>query len=322
MDLLLIFNSRGFDVGKRSKKPKTQVNKIIWRNMNFSNLGMASDFKIVNASLEDINFFLSLAKTEGWNPGLCDAIPFYSTDPNGFFIGIIGEKKIGCVSSVAYNSNFGFLGFYIVIPEYRGQGYGIQLWNKAIEYLGNRVIGLDGVIAQQENYKKSSFKFYYRNIRFEGKSSNFSTISTSSSLIELNKIPFETLLKYDSEVFGLNREIFLNNWISMPNSLSLAKMDRDRLVGFGLIRSCVDGYKIGPLFADNLEIATEIYNELSSKIPKGPIFLDVPEINLNALKLAENAKFTKVFETARMYTKPPPKQYLNKIYGVSTFELG
>lgn len=288
--------------------------------MKLSNHGIASDFKIVNASLEDINFFLSLAKKEGWNPGLCDAIPFYLTDPHGFFIGIIGDKKIGCVSSVAYNSDFGFLGFYIVIPEYRGQGYGIQLWNKAIDYLGNRVIGLDGVIAQQENYKKSSFKFYYRNIRFEGIASNFS--STSSSLIDLHKVPFEILTKYDSEIFGLCRETFLNNWISMPNSYSLAKMKGDHLIGFGVIRSCVNGYKIGPLFANDLEIATEIYNGLSSKVPESPIFLDVPEINLNALKLAENAKFTKVFETARMYTKPPPKQQLEKVFGVSTFELG
>lgn len=279
-----------------------------------------SDFEIVNASLEDINFFLSLAKKEGWNPGLCDAIPFYSTDPNGFFIGKIGDKMIGCVSSVAYNSNYGFLGFYIVIPEFRGQGFGIQLWNKAIDYLGNRNIGLDGVISQQENYKKSFFKLYYRNIRFEGKTSNF--FSDSSSLIDLSQVSFEKLLQYDSAVFGLCRETFLNNWISMPNSYSLAKMDGNRLIGFGVIRSCINGYKIGPLFADNLEIATEIYAGLSSKVTEGSIFLDVPEINTNALKLAENAKLNKVFETARMYTKQPPKQELDKVFGVSTFELG
>ena len=276
------------------------------------------NFIINNAKLEDMDFLLSLAKEEGWNPGLQDAIPFYHTDPNGFFIGEISGKKIGCISAVSYSEDFGFMGFYIVLPEYRGKGFGLQLWDRAVKYLGARSIGLDGVVAQQENYKKSHFQLYYRNIRFEGKGSG----RASNSLTDLKEIAFETLLKYDAPIFGLSRKSFLEHWILMPNAISLGKLHQGLLRGYGTIRLCHNGYKIGPLFADDLETASEIYQGLLAKAEMSPVFLDVPEINQQALQLVENANLVKVFETARMYNKPPPKQQTNKIFGVTSFELG
>lgn len=277
-----------------------------------------SRFTIAQATLDDMDFILSLAKEEGWNPGLHDAVPFYSTDPCGFFIGKLDKERIGCISAVAYNDEFGFLGFYIIKAPYRGQGYGLQLWNHAIDYMGNRTVGLDGVIAQQENYKKSGFKFYYRNIRFEGVGRS----SHQTTLIDLKKIPFQTLLQFDTPIFGTQRELFLKYWTSMPNALCLGKMDKERLVGYGVIRSCANGYKIGPLFACDIGVAKEIYFALSSKAANQPIFLDIPEINKKALQLAENENLQKVFETARMYKKEPPKQHLDKVFGVTSFELG
>jgi len=105
------------------------------------------------------------AAVEGWNPGLYDAECFYRTDPHGFFIGLLDGEPIGSISAVAYGKSYGFLGFYIVKPDYRGQGFGIQLWNAGMERLQGRNIGLDGVVAQQDNYKKSGFTLAYRSVR-------------------------------------------------------------------------------------------------------------------------------------------------------------
>lgn len=273
---------------------------------------------ISKAKLKDMQFFLTLAKEEGWNPGFQDDTPFYCTDPNGFFIAELDGEKIGCISAVAYNQDFGFMGFYIIIPKYRGQGFGLQLWNHAVEYLGTRCVGLDGVVEQQDNYKKSHFQFYYKNIRFQGKGLN----NTTATLTDLQTIPLDVLLNYDTPIFGLSRKTFLEHWIKMPNAHILGKMEKNCLSGYGIIRSCANGYKIGPLFADNFDIAKEIYQGLCIKAENNPVFLDVPAINPKALQLAEEAKLEKVFETARMYNKTPPKQQLDKVFGVTTFELG
>jgi GNAT superfamily N-acetyltransferase len=273
---------------------------------------------IRTARFEEMDFLLSQAKNEGWNPGLSDAIPFYQADPHGFFIGELEQEKIGCISAVAYNNNYGFIGFYIVIPKYRGQGYGLTLWNHAIHYLGNRCIGLDGVIDQQENYKKSHFELYFKNIRFKGKGFK----NPNTKLIDTNSIPFETLFAYDKKIFGIPRKSFLQSWLQMPNSYSLAKFENNQLKGYGIIRKCYEGYKIGPLFADNKNIAHEIYDGLSSKVCNEVIYIDIPAINKDALEIVEKLKLKKTFETARMYTKIPPKQDLNRIFGITTFELG
>lgn len=277
-----------------------------------------NEFIIEHATLTEMNFFLDMAKAEGWNPGLDDAVPFYDTDPNGFFIGKIRNKMIGCISAVAYNNHDGFLGFYIIAPQYRGEGYGLQLWNHALSYLGNRSIGLDGVVAQQPNYKKSGFQFHHNNIRYGGKIRG----KASKDLIPINAIPFQTLLDFDTSVFGIERTRFLRSWIAMPNALGLGKVVQNQLKGYGIIRKCEIGYKIGPLFADSLSTAREIFSALGQNINESDIFLDVVQTNPEAVQLAQENGLKASFETARMYKGTPPPQQSEKIFGITSFELG
>ncbi|HSC98032.1 MAG TPA: GNAT family N-acetyltransferase, partial [Casimicrobiaceae bacterium] len=52
------------------------------------------------------------------------------------------------------------------------------------------------------------------------------------------------------------------------------------------------------------------------------IFLDVPEINREAMTLAQRNDMDVVFETARMYLGVAPDLPMHRIFGVTTFELG
>lgn len=278
-----------------------------------------NDFNIRKATFPEMEFFISQAKREGWNPGIHDAKPFYAIDPLGFFIGCINDEIIGCISAVSYNDDFGFIGFYIISPAYRKQGFGIKLWNHALDYLNQRTIGLDGVLERQKDYEKSHFKFYFKNRRYEGKAP---AITTSQQVVDLKSIPFELLLKYDQPIFGISRESFLKQWIQMPNAYSYAKMENGQLRGYGVIRKCFHGHKIGPLFADNEKVAKEIFEGLCSSIDNETVILDVPEINSHAIKIAESYNLKPCFETARMYNCPPPPQLLDKVFGITTFEVG
>ena len=53
-------------------------------------------------------------------------------------------------------------------PDYRGQGIGLALWQRALSDAGDRTIGLDGVVAQQDNYRKSGFVYAHANFRYGG----------------------------------------------------------------------------------------------------------------------------------------------------------
>src|SRR5690554_4370755 len=97
-------------------------------------------------SRQELDLTLEWAAQEGWNPGLYDAQCYRAADAGGFLVGLLDDKPVATLSAVRYGDTFGFLGFYIVSPEYRGKGYGIRLWDAGMDYLAGRTIGLDGVV--------------------------------------------------------------------------------------------------------------------------------------------------------------------------------
>ncbi len=268
------------------------------------------------------------AADEGWNPGLNDAQCFHSADQGGFFIALEAGVPFGSVSAVRYGSEYGFIGFYIVRPEFRGRGYGMKLWQSALQHLSGRVIGLDGVLAQQENYQKSGFQLAYRNIRyqmdaFEALADCDKACPVGVSIVPLSE-RFEKakLEDYDRSIFLADRACFLAKWLEQADAKTLIALNGEAVVGYGVVRRCRSGWKIGPLFADDAVIAERLLHGLACAVKWDVVFLDVPEVNVAAVALAEKYKMSKVFETARMYKGKAPLTPLEKVFGVTSFELG
>jgi len=183
-------------------------------------------------------------------------------------------------------------------------------------------IGLDDVIAQQSNYNKSGFKLAYRNIRYLG--NNLPRPAPDKrNIVPLKRVRFEELVAFDARFFSIPRPRFLEAWSRLADSHALAFVRGDRLVGYGIVRRCQQGVKVGPLFAEKEMIADQILLGLSERVPvTEPIFLDIPEVNPLAISLVERYGMTKVFETARMYTGNFPDIEISGVFGVTTFELG
>ena len=282
----------------------------------------AVDFVIRRMSRDEVSLAIEWAASEGWNPGLHDAECFCMADPNGFFLGELNGQPIGCISAAAYDAAFGFIGLYIVKPEFRGRGFGLQLWNEAMQYMGNRNVGLDGVVAQQDNYRKSGFQLAYRNIRCQG--SHFGKPPTPlGTAVELSTLPFEDIVTFDQAFFPAPRREFLKRWIHQPDTHALGVIgDSGQIVGHGVIRTCRMGFKIGPLFAKDEQIAESLLLSLAEYASGAPVFLDIPEVNPGAIALVKRYNMESVFETARMYTHGEPALPLHQIFGVTTFELG
>jgi len=282
---------------------------------------MPSEGYIVRAmSRKDLDAAIEWAAAEGWNPGLSDGDAFYRADPGGFLIGELDGEPVGCISAVSYGDEFGFIGFYIVRPGFRGKGFGIELWRAAMKRLAGRNIGLDGVVAQQENYKRSGFSLAYKNIRYEGVCSHHP--ASSFGLAGIGDVSLDAILEYDDKFFPVPRRDFMKKWLDPDGRRFVAFVHGGAVMGFGAIRKCRKGFKIGPLFAETEEIAGMIFNELIKTAGSETVVLDVPELNAAAVKLAESHKMTISFETARMYTGEFYKLPFGKLYGVTTFELG
>jgi hypothetical protein len=260
------------------------------------------------------------AAGEGWNPGQGDAASFYGADPEGFLIGLLGDEPVACISAVRYGDDYGFLGFYIVKPEHRGKGFGMQLWNAGMKHLEGRNVGLDGVLEQVGNYEKSGFKSVYKNVRYAGVTAQADHIL---GVIALDQVPFEQVLAFDSRHVAVPRERFLKGWLVAEGSKGLAVVKSGVLKGYGVIRPAREGYKIGPLFADEPIDAERLFSSLLSSVPSGqPVYIDIPEVNLEAAWLTDMYDMSPTFECMRMYNKSTPDLPLQSIYGNTCLELG
>jgi hypothetical protein len=278
--------------------------------------------RIAKMTAREVAFAVELAAAEGWNPGLDDAAAFYAADPDGFLVAYLGDRPIGCISAVAYERHFGFIGLYIVMPEHRGQGHGIALWRAGMARLAGRNVALDGVLAQQDNYRRSGFRMAYSNLRFERRGA-LPAASEGADIVALSAVSFDALCDYDRRFFPARRDGFLRYWIAQPGSRALACVAQGTLRGCGVIRRCRTGWKIGPLFAEAPEIAERLYLALCRDVAaEEPVYLDVPEVSADGLALAQKYAMSKVFGTARMYTGELPAIAVDRTYGVTTFELG
>jgi len=290
---------------------------------------MASDDMIIRRMTRDeLDTLVEWAAREGWNPGLDDAEVFWATDPEGFIAAEMDGELIGGGSIVTYGRRYGFMGFFIMRPDHRGRGLGDRLWNERKGRLLARLgpdasIGMDGVFDMQAYYARGGFRFVCRDLRFEGRGvTRDLEAARPAGIVEAGSVPFELLDAFDRRHFPAPRSRFLRAWIERPGGHAVAAVEDDEVLGYSVLRPCRTGYKIGPLFAASAEVAESLYVALAARVPGEAIFLDVPEINPEAMALAARHEMKEVFGCARMVLGPAPELPDAEIFGVTTFELG
>ena len=290
---------------------------------------MSNELVVRNMDRAEFDELVEWAAREGWNPGLHDADLFWATDPEAFIAADLDGELIGGGAITSYNGEFGFMGFFIVRPEFRGRGLGNTLWHARRDRLLSRrrhgaSIGLDGVFAMQDYYAKGGFVFSHRDMRFHADIPEHPSTGgvDDEDIIPLTAVPFDQILKYDRTCFPAVRSTFLKGWISQPDALALGCQRDGKLSGYGVVRRCREGCKIGPLFADDARAAEALYTQLARFAAGGSLFLDAPENNAAAIGLAQQHRMVEVFGCARMYLGPAPALAHEHVFGVTTFELG
>lgn len=277
--------------------------------------------RIRTAERSELPMLVDWAAGEGWNPGLDDEDAFWAADPEGFLVAEVDGEIVCSVSAVRYGDDFGFIGFYICRPEWRGKGIGFQLWSAGIDFLEGRIVGLDGVVAQQANYRKSGFTYVHGNKRFAGACKV--EVPTDPRLTLVGPSELDAILQYDCAFFPADRSNFLKVWLTPTKTrTAVALMETGNVTGYGAIRDCREGSKIGPLFANTAENAAVLFAALASRRAGRTIILDTPLPNPEAVALAHDHGLSPIFETARMYRGGLPNMPLDQIFGITTFELG
>ena len=286
---------------------------------------------IRNMTRAELNVIVEWAANEGWNPGLHDADIFWATDPDAFIAAELKGEMIGGGSIVNYGGVCGFMGFFLIHPQFRGRGFGAQLWLARRERLIKRLqaparIEMDGVFHMQSFYAKGGFQFLHRDFRFQGTASAQSSVPASNftlcDVVDLSTLAFDEINQYDQTIFMAPRSEFLRRWISQPACHALGATHNGKLFGYAIARPSRTGYRIGPLFANDPAIARMLFQSLLTRLPHQQVQIDVPECNTAGVEMVKSSSFQEVFGCARMAFGPPLPRPLQNIFGVTTFELG
>ena len=176
------------------------------------------------------------------------------------------------------------------------------------------------MLAQVKNYEQFGFRLAHYHVRYSGIGNG----NRPEGLIPIADVPLAAIRDYDAKCFPAPREAFLKAWIQLPESIALAATAQGGIAGYGVLRRSADGYKVGPLFADDPDTATRLLAGLLSEIPGRPYCIDMPESSVQpgTLLMATAFGLTEVFRTARMYTGGEPSFDGSRVFGVTTLELG
>ena len=283
---------------------------------------------------EDIDFVTEISRKEGFAPGVGDLRIYQNTDNQGLWVGWLDKNPIGCIAGVRYNRYYGFLGLFLVIEEYRGRGFGLQLWKKALSHLSDLpCVGLEAAPERITDYSKWGFTISSKTTRWQllGDGKLVEEYSKNDDLdhfsfVEGSSIPQDAVEKFDEKRETTPRPHFLSSWLNHPAGKVIAVIDKKNCWhGFGRIRPCLlqngDGWRIGPLMADTPILLQILLKKLIERHP-GLIIIDAPGLNKSASQVFKKLGFKSESETFRMYRGSQPPVSMNDVYGLACLELG
>ena len=278
--------------------------------------------------------------TDYEKPGTLDHFSFFAADSTGFFVGELDGEPISCLSVVKHTHNYAFVGNYRVEKQFRRRGYGLRTWKIAMDSLHDDCnVGLNTMVKDEDLYNKSGFKRAWINKRFRFVASKalsaFSGIQHSPgiSIDPVIEVDFEDVLEYNTSVYGFERYSFLQKWVTSSNSWGcVATNDEGKVVGYAIVRTTHpqdQWWKVGPLLADNSQIARSLYKgvleRVSAEDPNGTVIVDVPFGTLfssDTLQIVEELYGSHCFTFSRMYTKGIPSNMdPKKLFGLTTVQM-
>ncbi|HVB80532.1 MAG TPA: GNAT family N-acetyltransferase [Candidatus Binataceae bacterium] len=287
------------------------------------NQHLPSGFVIDAMTEKEARILDEWAAKEGWNPGLNDIAVAWTFDPAAFIALRRGNELIGGGCTISYHGAAGFMGLFIVQTEYRRQGLGTILWHERLKRLKARVrpdapIGMDGVFEMVPFYTRGGFALMHRDLRYEGVAAG----EPDPAAAPLDSIEFLKIDNYDCLHVETRRTEFLRSWLTQPGGRGLALIDNEQLTGYGFIRPCRTGYKVGPAFADDAACGKRLIHSLLSLVAGERVLMDIPEPNEAALRIVEGLGWNQSFGCARMVNGPKPALPVQRIFGVTSFEFG
>jgi ribosomal protein S18 acetylase RimI-like enzyme len=254
---------------------------------------------------DDISEFLSLAREEGWISGAWELEFLRSAFPSGCLVCRNKGVPVAFLTSIKYRRS-GWIGNLLVRREWRGQGLGSALFQRALEVLdeaGTRTIWLTASESGRPIYERQGFLAIDTVHRWQG---------TGQILTGDTDTSFTGILALDETGWGDRREKLLHVTINRGRTSLLPG-------GFLVRQRWGNAFQIGPWSSLTPEVAEELLEQSITPTKEGQrVFLDVPAGNRAASKLVRGAGFGIQSSTTLMYRGEKPDYAPENIFALAS----
>ncbi|XP_064454829.1 uncharacterized protein LOC135366108 isoform X2 [Ornithodoros turicata] len=227
-------------------------------------------YTIRELRLEELPQLIELWKKVGFMVSEYCIRSLWQSDPSGIYGAVSdGGEILGSCCSPFLGESMAKLCFHGVRPEYRLQGLGTQLCDKAMEHVGDcNVFTL--CIPEHEHIYVNRYQLNVSPRVFQilgpGIPRMRSVLSSvpGITLVELTPGLKDALMEYDNEVSGYSRFTALEHFVQEPAALvRVALRDDNQIAGFGIISESIHGPAIvRTICADAPDIAEMILGHL------------------------------------------------------------
>ncbi|KAF9083153.1 hypothetical protein BGX23_011749, partial [Mortierella sp. AD031] len=194
---------------------------------------------------------------------------------------------VSVISAIRFGDEQAWIGCYITDAKYRGRGYGIATFNRALDHVGHtrQSVGLNAVLSQVENYRKSGFtQSSWVNERRRGPVRELVEVQERELVERIEsggvdglvvmlsdaRCDLDQLFGIERRYTGFNRPKFVKDWAVFhanhpeERRVGVAFLSQDKkdertgkplILGYGCVRPGVLSYRVGPLYAVDAETA-------------------------------------------------------------------
>jgi len=262
----------------------------------------------------DIADGLKLCRKAKWNQVESDWQIFLQQSPEAGMVATFQDQIVGTVTTIRYQEAFSWIGMVLVDPDFRRQGIGQELLQKALQLLqSEETVKLDATPQGREVYLKLNFVDEYPLSRLNRIAAQDLFYPTTARAIQKEDLPF--LSEFDSKIFGANRSSLLQwMWEKAPE-LAFLFEEESEIKGYVMGRYGHDFIHIGPVIAQNFSIAKELLIAALSKCSGRPVILDVlhfePEwiVWLKEIGFTEQRNFIRMFRGTNRFRGVPENQF-------------
>jgi len=241
---------------------------------------MKDSIALLDLEAEHIPLGMQLKQWANWNQVEADWQLLLAMSKGGSFVAAYDGKPVGTVVTISYEEAFSWIGMVLVHPSFRGKGIGTCLLQAALDYA--TPIGpvlLDATAMGQPLYASLGFQSIGEIARLE---LSLPVSIPSPTNLRIRPIKHNDLIHiqaYDSNKVKFNRAALLHGFFQRSPRYAFVAYQNEQLVGYCLGRAGSRFEHLGPLVANQQEIAVALLAYALAAAPQRPLIMDIPLVH-------------------------------------------